>query len=354
MKLTTHQRLGLSWALVVAVVFGLLWLLAPVLTPFIIAAVLAYALAPAVGVLARRRVPRALAVVIVELVFFLVIVALALLVVPILFKELPLLRNQIPVLAQSFDERLSPWLAQFGIHVALDPASIKAFMLKYLDANLEEWLGTALSSARIGGSILLAVVGNLVLMPMVLFYLLMDWPNLLERMWALLPPRMRPSVGSFLQESDAMLGQYLRGQLLVMLVLAVYYSAALALTGFDLALPIGVFTGLAVCVPYLGYGLGLVLALLASALQFGTLGGVALVLLVFGLGQVIESFFLTPRLVGERIGLSPLMVIFALLAFGHLFGFVGVLVALPVSAVGVVAVRRLRTLYLSSTLYRSP
>ena len=151
-----------------------------------------------------------------------------------------------------------------------------------------------------------------------------------------------------------MLGQYLRGQLLVMLVLAVYYSAALALTGFDLALPIGVFTGLAVCVPYLGYGLGLVLALLASALQFGTLGGVALVLLVFGLGQVIESFFLTPRLVGERIGLSPLMVIFALLAFGHLFGFVGVLVALPVSAVGVVAVRRLRTLYLSSTLYRSP
>ena len=354
MKLTTHQRLGLSWALVVAVVFGLLWLLAPVLTPFIIAAVLAYALAPAVGMLARRRVPRALAVVIVELVFFLVILALALLVVPILFKELPQLRNQIPALAQAFDERLSPWLAQYGINVALDPASIKAFVLKYLDANLEDWLGKALSSARIGGSILLAVVGNLVLMPMVLFYLLLDWPNLLERLWVLLPPRMRPSVGSFLAESDAMLGQYLRGQLLVMLVMAVFYSVGLAMTGFDLALPIGVFTGLAICVPYLGYGLGLVLALLAAALQFATLSGVALVVLVFVLGQVIEGFFLTPRLVGERIGLSPLMVIFALLAFGHLFGFVGVLVALPVSAVGVVAVRRLRTLYLSSTLYRSP
>ena len=354
MKLTTPQRLGLSWALVVAVVFGLLWLLAPVLTPFIIAAVLAYALAPAVGMLARRRVPRALAVVIVELVFFLVILALALLVVPILFKELPQLRNQIPALAQAFDERLSPWLAQYGINVALDPASIKAFVLKYLDANLEDWLGKALSSARIGGSILLAVVGNLVLMPMVLFYLLLDWPNLLERLWVLLPPRMRPSVGSFLAESDAMLGQYLRGQLLVMLVMAVFYSVGLAMTGFDLALPIGVFTGLAICVPYLGYGLGLVLALLAAALQFATLSGVALVVLVFVLGQVIEGFFLTPRLVGERIGLSPLMVIFALLAFGHLFGFVGVLVALPVSAVGVVAVRRLRTLYLSSTLYRSP
>ena len=354
MKLTTHQRLGLSWALVTVVVFGLLWLLAPVLTPFIVAAVLAYALAPAVGVLARRRVPRALAVVIVELVFFLVIVALALLVVPILVKELPLLRNQIPALAQAFDERLSPWLAQFGIHVALDPASIKAFVLKYLDANLEEWLGTALSSARIGGSMLLALVGNLVLMPMVLFYLLVDWPNLLDRIWQFVPPRVRPSVGSFLSECDAMLGQYLRGQLLVMLALAVYYSAGLALTGFDLALPIGVFTGLGVCVPYLGYGLGLVLALLASALQFASLQGVALVILVFGLGQLIESFFLTPRLVGERIGLSPLMVIFALLAFGHLFGFVGVLVALPVSAVGVVAARRLRRLYLSSTLYRSP
>ncbi|MBV8501738.1 MAG: AI-2E family transporter [Paucibacter sp.] len=354
MKFTTHQRLGLSWAVVALVVLGLLWLLAPVLTPFIVAAVLAYALAPAVNWLARQRVPRALAVALVEMGFFVALLAVLLMVVPILAKELPLLRNQIPVLAQGFDEQLSPWLAQFGIHVSLDPASIKVFVFKYVDANPEEWMATALSSARIGGSLLLALVGNLVLMPMVLFYLLLDWPELLARAWAFLPPRLRPRVGSFLSECDAMLGQYLRGQLLVMLVLAAYYSLALALTGFDLALPIGVFTGLAICVPYLGYGTGLALALLAAMLQFTSLPGVALVALVFIVGQVLEGFFLTPRLVGERIGLSPLMVIFALLAFGHVFGFVGVLVALPVSAIGVVAARRLRELYLCSTLYRSP
>lgn len=354
MKLTSHQRLALGWVLVSAAAFGLLWLLAPVLTPFIIAAVLAYALAPAVEVLARRRVPRALAVLLVELIFFLVLLSLLLMVVPILIQELPLLRDQIPALAQVFDERLSPWLAQYGVQVSLDPASIKAFVLKYLDANLEEWLGTALSSARIGGSMLLALVGNLVLMPMVLFYLLLDWPQLIARVWSFVPPRLLDRVSNFLGECDSMLGQYLRGQLLVMLALAAYYSVALALCGFDLAVPIGVFTGLAVCVPYLGFGLGLVLALLAAALQFASLQGVLLVGLVFGFGQLIEGFFLTPRLVGERIGLSPLMVIFALLAFGHLFGFVGVLVALPVSAVGVVAARRLRQLYLGSTLYRSP
>jgi len=175
---------------------------------------------------------------------------------------------------------------------------------------------------------------------------------LMQRGWALVPPRVRPGVGRFLQECDQMLGQYLRGQVLVMLLLALFYSVGLALAGFDLALPIGVFTGLAVFIPYLGFGLGLLLALLAGVLQFASWYGVLAVAIVFGLGQVLESFALTPRLVGERIGLSPLTVIFALLAFGHLFGFVGVLIALPVSAVGVVAVRHVRDAYLMSPLYR--
>jgi predicted PurR-regulated permease PerM len=163
-------------------------------------------------------------------------------------------------------------------------------------------------------------------------------------------------VDSFTQEADGVLGQYLRGQLLVMLVLAIYYSTGLALFGLDLALPIGVFTGLAVAIPYLGFGLGLVLALLAGFLEFSTQTGHASALLmvavVYGLGQLIESFYLTPRLVGERIGLHPLAVIFALLSFGHLLGFVGVLIALPLSAVLLVAIRRLRSAYLGSALYR--
>ena len=190
------------------------------------------------------------------------------------------------------------------------------------------------------------------LAPVVLFYLLSDWPQLLQRAWDIVPPRLRGPMASFLGECDVMLGQYLRGQVLVMLALAVFYSVGLAIAGFDLALPVGIFTGLAVFIPYVGFGIGLALALLAGALQFANLYGVLAVAAVYGLGQLIESFALTPRLVGERIGLSPLMVIFALLAFGHLFGFVGVLIALPVSAVGVVAARRLRATYLDSRLFK--
>ena len=352
MSLTPAQRQSLTWLALSLAALGLLWLLAPVLTPFLIGAVLAYALHPAVERLAARRVPRVLAVVLVEVAAIVTGLAVLLLIVPILSKELPLLRDQIPLLADRLNHGLSPWLAQWGLHVALDTASIKAFVLKYLDANIEDGIATALSSARIGGSILLTIVGNAILVPVVLFYLLLDWPQLVQRLRELVPPRMLAGVEGFVEECDSVLGQYLRGQLLVMLILATFYSVGLALFRFDLALPVGVFTGLAIFIPYVGFGLGLVLALVAGLLQFTSLYGLIAVAVVYGVGQLIESLFLTPRLVGERIGMNPLMVIFALLAFGQLFGFVGVLIALPLSALLVVAAARLRVAYLDSRLYR--
>jgi predicted PurR-regulated permease PerM len=351
MTLQPAQRRALGWLLIAAAGFALLWLLAPVLTPFLIGAILAYALHPAVERLAGRRVPRVVAVLIVEVALMLALVATLLLVVPILSKEIPLLQAQIPLLAERLNQTVSPWLAQQGLHVSLDVASIKAFVLKYLNANAEEGLSTLLSSVRIGGSVALAIAGNVVLVPVVLFYLLMDWQRIVARVQALIPQRQAAAVNAFAQECDGLLGQYLRGQLLVMLVLAVYYATGLALFGFDLAVPVGVFTGLAVFIPYIGFGLGLVLALLAGMLQFASLQGLVAVAVVYGLGQVLESLVLTPRLVGERIGLSPLAVIFALLAFGHLFGFVGVLVALPLSAVALVALKRLQAAYLASRLF---
>jgi predicted PurR-regulated permease PerM len=196
------------------------------------------------------------------------------------------------------------------------------------------------------------VIGNAVLVPVVLFYLLLDWPRLVERTLALVPPRMRAQVDGFLDECDAVLGQYLRGQALVMLILAAFYTVALAVARFDLALPVGVFTGLAIFIPYLGFGLGLALALLAGVLQFTGWYGLVAVAVIYGAGQLLESLVLTPRLVGERIGLAPLAVIFALLAFGQLFGFVGILIALPLAAVGLVAGRRITQAYLGSELYR--
>jgi predicted PurR-regulated permease PerM len=353
MQTTATQRLALAWGAIALALAAVLWLLAPVLTPFVVAGVLAYALAPLVKRLQARKMPRLLAVLVVEVVFLVAVASVALLIVPIIAKELPLLREQIPLLAERVNTHVLPWLAQYGINVQLDVASIKAFVVKTLSANAEEGLAALLASAKIGGSVALALLGNLVLVPVALFYLLLDWDDLVERLQGLVPRRMLPKVQGFAAECDEVLGQYLRGQLLVMGILAVFYSLGLALFGLDLALPIGVFTGLAMFVPYLGFGLGLVLALLAGLLEFASIKAIAMVATVYGVGQVVESLVLTPRLVGERIGLHPLAVIFALMAFGQVFGFVGILVALPASAVLLVALRRIKAAYLGSPLYKA-
>ncbi len=360
MQLTPTQKSFAAWSLLCAALGTALWLLAPVLTPFVVASVLAYALTPLVDWLdhlGRGRIPRLLAVVVVELLFILAALGVVLLIIPILAKELPLMREQLPALMDTVNTAVKPWLKQWGIRATLDGASIQGFVVKYLSANVDDTLTSVLASLKIGGSVAFALIGNAILIPVALFYLLMDWSRFMAQLHALIPLRLHATCDRFLADADAVLGQYLRGQLLVMLLLALYYSIGLALFGLDLAWPIGIFTGLAVFVPYLGFGLGLVLATLAGLLEFSSVSGgvthaLVMVAVVYGSGQIIEGFFLTPRLVGERIGLHPLAVIFALLAFGQLFGFVGVLVALPVSAVLLVAMRRAKATYHASRLYK--
>lgn len=359
MALNSTQKQLAAWSGIAILAGFLLWLLAPVLAPFVVAAVLAYALTPVVDRidgLARGKVPRLVAVLLVEVLFVLAVLGVLLLIVPILAKEIPLMREQFPLLLDRMNATVKPLLAQYGVHLSLDVESIKSFVMRYLNANVEDALGSILTSVKLGGSVALAVVGNAILIPVALFYLLMDWDRFVSQVRGLIPPRMRATTDSFVHEADEVLGQYLHGQLLVMGILAVFYSLGLALFGLDLALPIGVFTGLAIFVPYLGFGIGLVLALLAGLLEFATTSGVSyaliMVAVVYGVGQLVESLYLTPRLVGERIGLHPLAVIFALLAFGQLFGFVGVLIALPASAVLLVAIRRARSGYLDSRLYK--
>jgi predicted PurR-regulated permease PerM len=352
--MTRNQQQLAAWGAIVALLGLLLWVLSPVLMPFVVAAVLAYVLSPVVKGLVRLTrggLPGTLAAGLVELLFLLTALAIALLVVPILAKELPLMREQLPGLLLKAQAVLAPWLKEFGVELNLDPVSLKAFLIKYFNTSVDESLDAWLASLRIGGSVALAVIGNVVLIPVALFYLLADWDRFVSHVIALVPARFRPGFDAFVGEVDDVLGQYMRGQLTVMAILAVFYSAGLALFGLDLALPIGIFSGLAVVVPYLGFGVGLVLALVAGLLQFAAWKAALMVGLVFGLGQLLEGFVLTPRLVGERIGLHPLAVIFALLAFGQVFGFVGVLVALPASAILLVCLRRLRARYLSSRLF---
>jgi predicted PurR-regulated permease PerM len=374
-----HTRLNaIAVALLVCLAL-FVWLLAPVLTPFLVGAVLAYVLRPAVDALCEPaqlssthrtksfkrfaltwRLPRWLAVLLVELVFVLAVVALVFLLLPVLLKESLLLQQQLPVWAShsldhlnaQYQAWLAPYLKQWGIHFVPDLASLKAWLLHYAQDNAQDGLRSLWLWLRSGSGLALGLLSNAVLVPLVLFYLLLDWHGMTKQLLGWIPLRWQTSAQQFNAEVDSLLGQYLRGQLAVMLVLALFYSAGLALFGLDLALPIGVFTGLAVCVPYVGFGLGLLLALVAGLLQWGLAQTLVMLVVVYGAGQVLEGFYLTPRWVGQRIGLHPLAVIFALLAFGQLFGFVGVLLALPASAVLLVALRRAQAVYLKSRFYQ--
>ncbi|MDP5007602.1 MAG: AI-2E family transporter, partial [Glaciimonas sp.] len=344
------------WLGVAALLVALLVALGPIMTPFVASAILAYALNPGVDWLARRKIgklpcPRSLAVVIVILLLLLAMLAIILIVIPVLRKEIPLLQDQIPVFLIKLNDLIGPHLQDYGIHLQLDGASIKSMLTKQLSTSGDEIWTSVLASVKVGGTAVLGWLATILLVPIVLFYLLLDWHSFMQKVERMVPRRWQTKTSGMAHEVDSLLAQYLRGQLLVMLILAIYYSSTLAIAGFDVALPVGIITGLLVFIPYLGFGLGLILALIAAMLQFDGFHGLVAVAIIYGIGQIMESFFLTPRLVGERIGLHALVVIFALMAFGQLFGFVGILLALPASAIISVVVKHLRAYYLSSSFY---
>lgn len=336
--------------------FGLLllwlvYLLTPILTPFVLAGILAYVCNPLVERLEGLELPRTLAVVIVIVALGLLVAGLLVVLVPLLQDEVILLVQRIPDAIALLNEHVTPWLREHGIRLQLDAASLRKLVNSHL-ADLQG-VGTQLfSSLRIGGRALLGIVTTLMLTPVVLFYLMMDWHKLLARIDSAIPRPWHAKTVAIVRDIDAVLSQFLRGQLLVMLVLAIYYGGILSLAGLPSALPVGILTGLLIFIPYIGFGLGFLLALLTALLQFQGFGPILTVLIVYGIGQILESFLLTPYLVGDRIGLHPLAVIFALLAFAELFGFIGVLLALPVSAAMLVGLREVRTLYLDSRFYR--
>ena len=348
---TSEQRQSLLWLAIGILLVALFVLLGPVLAPFVAAAMIGYVLNPGVDWLTERRIPRVTAVMLIIIATFILIIALLLIVVPILSAEIPLLQQRLPSLLDKIDAILGPWLAQLGMKVQLDSAGVKQMLAEKLAAGSAELGPAFLSSLKVGGMAVMGWIATIVLVPVVLFYLLLDWHAMLARLALIVPRRWISLVTSMAVEADSLLSQYLRGQLLVMLVLATYYSVALAIAGFDVALPVGLLTGLLVFIPYIGFGIGLLLAVVAAILQFDGLQGLIAIAIIYGCGQVIEGFYLTPRLVGERIGLHPLAVIFALLAFGQLFGFVGILLALPASAILSVIVKRLSEHYLQSPFY---
>jgi len=342
---------ALSWiGLGLALVLALFYFLAPILTPFAFGGVLAYLLQPGANWLHRHRVPRAMASALMVLLAALMAIGLLLILVPVLEREIRALNEQLPAVVSLLDERLSPLLQQWlGTPIRFDVQALRTLALEKV--GQQDIVSMLLSKFGTGGLALLQALITLLLVPVVVFYLLLDAPSIKVRLEAGIPRRWHDQTIQILADIDAVLAQFLRGQLTVMVLLAGYYSTALTIAGLDSALPIGILTGLLIFIPYVGFFLGLVLACLVALLQFASWQAIVEVLLVYGIGQILEGFFLTPRLVGARIGLHPLAVIFALLAFGHVFGFFGVLLALPASAVLLVALRRIRQRYVESAFY---
>jgi predicted PurR-regulated permease PerM len=348
----TDRLQTLIWSALGLSILWLLYLLGPILSPFLLAGILAYICAPPVAWLERHRLPRPIAVLLVMLLLAGILVILLLILLPLVTEEAQQLASRLPEVIELINQNWMPWLKEhFGIQFKLDPASFSKLMMDNRD-SVQMIAQKLFESLRIGGIALFGIIANLLLAPVVMFYLLNDWRPILSRIDHAIPRPWHNKTQQILKQVDAVLAEFLRGQLAVMLLLAAYYSAGLALAGISFALPVGILTGLLVFIPYLGYAGGLAMALLVAILQFAGMGPIFGVLVVYALGQALESFIFTPWLVGKRIGLHPLAVIFALLAFGQLFGFVGVLLALPVSAALLVGLREVSGLYLASRFYR--
>jgi predicted PurR-regulated permease PerM len=335
------------------VIFGLLlWLLSPILAPFLAAAILAYIFDPLVDKCEARGMSRTLGTVIAVLILLIAVVLLVVIILPLFYKEISQLTQMIPNFVEHLKTTVVPWVAaKTGVEINLDPTSFRQFMQE----NIGDAGGIAkrvFATVGTGGLAVVAILVNLALIPIVLFYVLRDWDILVAQVDSMIPRRFHDTVTGITREIDAVLSEFLRGQITVMVLMAAFYVIGLWAVGLNFALPVGLITGLLVFVPYLGVGLGMLLGTVAAVLQFDSITGVALVWVVFAVGQVVESLFITPKFVGERIGLHPVAVIFALLAFGQVFGFFGVLLALPASAAMLVGLRHLQANYQSSNVYK--
>ena len=343
-------------ALVILGVFAIGWvfsLLSNALSPFIAAALLAYACDPLVDRLEARGIGRAVGSALVIMFLGVLILGLLMTVIPLFVELSGRITTRVPLLLDTLQTQTLPWIKQkFGLTIQLDLPHLQAFAAKHA-RQIESLTQAAMGTAMQSGKILLNLSMMGILVPVVMYYLLVDWDHLMAKIDALIPHRWTTPTREIAREIDQVLGQFLRGQGSVMLTLACYYAIALTIAGVDFSLPVGLLTGLLIFIPYLGFSLGFTLALLTAALQGGDFTPVLAVIGIYGAGQLLESFVLTPWLVGERIGLHPVVVIFALLAFGQLFGLVGMLLALPAAAAILVALRAARRHYLDSDFYKN-
>jgi len=283
-----------------------------------------------------------------------VLIAILGLFIGLLKTELPLIKAQLPGWIQNTQAWLGPKLAEF--HIDLDWGALKTAASQkistHISDNADALMTSTFETVLMSGSSVIAGFVNSVLIIFVMFYLLIDWDHFFGIIKKMFPLRAQETIHHLAMHTDGLLSQYLNGMVIVISIMSVFYSIGLSFIGIQGAVALGIFTALMIVIPYIGITLGFSLAILSALLQFGPQYEMIAVLALYGLGQFLEGFVLTPRLVGERIGLHPVAVLFALLLFGKLFGFFGVLLALPISAVSLVLVQYLWSVYTQSSWYQ--
>ncbi|MBF0306075.1 MAG: AI-2E family transporter [Alphaproteobacteria bacterium] len=339
------------WLIGLAVLFVLLYLLRGVLLPFVAGMAVAYFLDPVVDRLQRLGLSRLASTSLITAGFLAVALLGLLLVVPVLESQIVGFATRLPRYAAGLAQRLEPVIAAAADYLdASDIERLRAAAGEYAGTAVR-WAGTMIGNLVTGGLALFNILSLLFITPVVAFYLLRDWDDMTSTVDSWLPRRNAEVIREQLREIDRTLAGFVRGQATVCLVLGLFYALGLTLVGLDLGLIVGLGAGLISFVPYLGTIIGFVIGIGLAVAQSQGWALPGMVAGVFLVGQVLEGNVLTPRLVGDRVGLHPVWVIFAILAGGALFGFVGVLLAVPVAAViGVLARFTLRR-YLSSPLY---
>ncbi len=342
------------WLTIVALTAFLLYLLAPILLPFVSAALLAYLGDPLVDRLEAMKLSRTLSVTLVFVLIFAVFIPFLLFLIPLIKEQLGSLLHQLPDYIDWLVVNLQPMLQdKVGINLpALEIEQLKETFTKEW-TNAGGFLKGLIRTVSHSGLVVAGWLANIILIPVITFYLLRDWDKLVAYIRDILPRSIEAKVTQMARESDEVLGAFLRGQMLVMLSLAIIYSIGLRIIGLEFSLLIGVFAGLLSFIPYMGLIVGILVAGAAILFQTHDITNLLWVFLVFGIAQMIEGMFLTPVLVGDRIGLHPVTVIFAVLAGGQLFGFFGILLALPVFAVIAVLLRHAHRKYKGSKIYQT-
>ncbi|MHC5226227.1 AI-2E family transporter [Ignatzschineria sp. LJL83] len=352
MKFDRVNRLIFMWIGIIFSIY-LLHRLSSVLIPFFVSFGLAYLGNPLVLKIESKKIPRVWAVSIVFAGLLGILVLLLLVVIPQLLNQIFAFLDKIPTYYFWVQNNVFPRLEKIfsAEDMHMNKESAKEAFAKSLNI-----IGRITSKiAPSIGSLIFAIAGlvmSLFLVPMITFYVMRDWSKITEKTETLIPRSIFPQTMSFLQEANFMLSSFLRGQMTVMFCLACIYGIGLTIVGVEYSLVIGMIAGLISFIPYVGATSGVLMGLLVAWFQYGTLTHLALVGVVFGIGQLMESFVLTPILIGDKLGMHPIAVVFALMVGGSLFGFLGILLALPACAVLMVALRRLYHWYIESDFYK--